>query len=183
MVTLLIYQPFVPSVPAGVSVTAGGVVSIEREYVAGADEIVSSDAVQDMLLTPSPETRMVMLAFVVPIPVGGSDESPVPEQVILLTILLSFAVTVPVTGEVMNQPLFPSGAGKVIITVGAVASANTRIGIPMLNMKIASTINALKNFSRLFFIVLCLLLYFPSQGFNIGLIMKYAMNYFPYSRF
>ena len=79
-----------------------------------------SVAVQLTLLVPSLETVRVPLALVVPVPV--TPLSTAPEQLIDATFEGSVAVTVPVTGEVLNQPLLPLGVGKVTVTTGAVMS-------------------------------------------------------------
>ena len=87
-----------------------------------------SVAVQEMLCVPSPETLKEPLALGVPMPEGlptGSGVTP-SKQVMAVTLLLpvvvSFAVTVPKTGECLNQLLSPSGAPKLTVTTGAVES-------------------------------------------------------------
>jgi len=79
-----------------------------------------SVAVQTTLCVPSPETLRVAVAVGVPIPDSLLRLAPV--QLIDITFEASLAVTVPVTGELLNQPLLPSGDGKVTNTEGGVVS-------------------------------------------------------------
>src|SRR5207247_7626825 len=82
-----------------------------------------SVAVQEMLCVPSPVTDRVRLAVPVPPPVRDPIVKPPRESVQLIAVTFdgSVAVTVPVAGEVLNQPLFPLGL-KLIATSGGTTS-------------------------------------------------------------
>ena len=77
---------------------------------------------------PSPETLNEPLAVCVPIPDGLPTVSGFPSSVQLMTVTLllpvvvSFAETVPKTGECLYQPFCPSTAVKLIVTIGALLS-------------------------------------------------------------
>jgi hypothetical protein len=86
-----------------------------------------SVAVQLTLLVPWLETERLPLALVVPKPVTPLKVAP--EQVSVATATLSVAVTVPVTGEVTNQPFLPSGVGKATLTLGGVVSAAAKFAV------------------------------------------------------
>ena len=85
-----------------------------------------SVAVQLTAVEPWADTVNGALALVVPSPL--MDPRVVPVQLIAVMLLPpvaeSFALTVPVAGEVLNQPLLPSGVNATV-TRGAVESATT----------------------------------------------------------
>jgi hypothetical protein len=81
-------------------------------------------AVQLTLWTPSPETVSAALALGVPRPVIAPTVAPV--QLIAVMVLppisVSLALTLPMTGELTNQPFRPLGGGKLTVTTGGVVS-------------------------------------------------------------
>ena len=77
---------------------------------------------------PSPEMLSEPLATCVPIPVGLPTVSVFTPSVqlmaltLLLPVVVSFADTVPNTGECTYQPFCPSGAEKMTVTTGGLLS-------------------------------------------------------------
>src|SRR3972149_4112569 len=108
--------------------------TLSRSTVAGLFEPAAapllpalSVAVQLTLLTPSAETVRGALAFGLPRPVIDPTVAPVHVMPVMLLhpVVVTSAVTLPVTGDVRKQPFWPSGGGKVTVTTGDVVSNST----------------------------------------------------------
>ena len=89
--------------------------------------VAPSVAVQDIVVVPSALTETVPV-FEVDVLLVSLKAG---EQVMLAMPEASVALTATRTGEVMNQPLLPSGVGGVTVSVGAVESLGAGAHAPV----------------------------------------------------
>ena len=152
--TLVLFQPFTLAAVSLVALKTGATVSILTTTgmaVEPADAPVLpalSVAWQEMLCVPSPETLSEPLAVGVPIPVGLPTVSAFTPSVqvmavtLLLPVVVSFAETVPKTGECTYHPFCPSTALKVMVTTGGLVSGlDTVSAAPVVVLLFACTLS------------------------------------------